>query len=264
MLALGLLLAAVVVMWAGHCAIAVWAGKPVRLRFDTKDLSKRQRQLKRVVTNGVILAVIVVYPLARGEHPIRYFAEQLPTDERAFQGLHGFAAAVCYLGLIYLGWLASDNVRFRLRQGPKKTLKRVATTPLSAALGALAEELLFRGVVLADLLRWMPALPAVLVGTFVFAAAHYVRPVKRYWTIPGHLMLGMLLCVAYVWTDMLWLPVGLHAGGIFMTLGTRPFIRYKGPAWLVGESIFPYAGAVGVVGLALLTLWTWTAYGPSI
>jgi len=43
--------------------------------------------------------------------------------------------------------------------------------------------------------------------------------------------------------------------------GIRPFIRYVGPAWLVGASIFPYAGLVGLVALGLLTANVWIRFG---
>jgi hypothetical protein len=58
--------------------------------------------------------------------------------------------------------------------------------------------------------------------------------------------------------------MGLHAGGIFLTLGTRPFVRYTGPGWLFGASIFPYAGLVGIAALAVLTLSIWITYGGSL
>jgi hypothetical protein len=44
-------------------------------------------------------------------------------------------------------------------------------------------------------------------------------------------------------------------------MGVRPFIRYSGPAWLVGASVFPFAGALGVTALLLLILNVWLAYG---
>jgi membrane protease YdiL (CAAX protease family) len=122
--------------------------------------------------------------------------------------------------------------------------------------GAVVEEMLFRGVVLADLLHGWPGSGsgAVIAGTLIFAGAHYVRRVKRRWTFAGHAMLGLLLCVAFEQTGNLWLATGLHAGGNFMILGTRPLISNHGPGWISGASIFPYAGTVGVVALGLLTV----------
>ena len=62
------------------------------------------------------------------------------------------------------------------------------------------------------------ALPA---GTVIFAAAHYVRSVKRYWTFPGHVALGALLCAAFYWTGNVWLSFGVHAGGVLVLMAVQ-------------------------------------------
>jgi membrane protease YdiL (CAAX protease family) len=115
---------------------------------------------------------------------------------------------------------------------------------------------------MADLQRSWPAHPwaAVVGSTVIFALAHYVRKVKRKWTFVGHVMLGLMLSVAFHETGNLWLATGLHAGGNFMILGARPLMTNKGPAWLSGASIFPYAGAIGVAGLGILTAFVMTHY----
>ncbi|UCG33895.1 MAG: CPBP family intramembrane metalloprotease, partial [Phycisphaerales bacterium] len=177
--------------------------------------------------------------------------------------VHGLAAAGLYLVLLYLAWLLTDNVRFRVRHGAKRLTMRLAGVPLTALLVALVEELLFRGMLLANLLESIHPVAAVTMGAVVFAAAHYVRSVKRHWTVAGHITLGVLFCLAFVMTGALWLPVGLHAGGVVVLMGVRPFVRYVGPPWLVGASIFPYAGALGLVALVLLTVNMWLCYGVS-
>src|SRR5262249_44312939 len=188
-------------------------------------------------------------PLARGESPPRFYARYFPAGRHWLESVHGFAIVALYLALLYVAWVITDNVRFSARHGPAKSLERLSMAPLSAVLGATMEELLFRGVVLASLLESFSTPVAVVLGALIFAIAHYVRRVKRYWTFPGHIALGMLLCVSFACTRTLWLPIGVHAGGIFMIMGARPFMRYIGPPWLVGASIFPYAGATGVIGL---------------
>lgn len=175
--------------------------------------------------------------------------------------MHGSATAILYLSLLYLAWLTTDNVRFHLRPDRRRLLRRLAGAPFTALFAALVEELLFRGVLLADLLESFDPRVAVPIGVVVFAGAHYIRGVKHYWTFAGHLALGTLFCVAFVCTGALWLSVGLHAGGVLVLMGLRPLVRYSGPAWLVGASIFPYAGVVGVVALVLLTINMWLCYG---
>lgn len=261
MTAIALLIVAGVVMVVGRCALFAVAGLPVRPWSHVSGLPKSMRQLPRVLTNLTIAGVVLAYPLIRGEGPVAYYADLLPGDVRLLAAVHGFAVSVVLLSLIYIAWLATDNVRFRVRHRPSKLARKLAVVPFSAVMGALAEELLFRGVLLADLLESFDVTSAVAIGTVVFVVAHYIRPVKRYWTIPGHLVMSLLICLAFVWTRNLWLSVGLHAGGIFMTLGTRPVVRYTGPAWLVGASIFPYAGVVGIAGLVALAAILGVSYG---
>lgn len=264
MRALLLLLAIPAVMWLTQTALLLGTRQPVRLRISPTDLPRRWRGVNRVVTKAALLAAVLLYPLLRGQMPLEYYSRFFPTAAQTWQAAYGAAAAILYLTLLYLAWTLSGNVQFEIRSAPARLLRRWAGAPLAAVLIALAEELLFRGMLLADLLDSFRPAVAVPVGVVCFAAAHYVRSVKRHWTFAGHLALGTLFCLAFLWTQALWLPLGLHAGGVLVLLAVRPVIRYTGPAWLVGASIYPYAGAVGVVALLLLTANIWFAYAPRI
>ncbi len=254
MLALGLLLLVPVMMWIGQSIMLKAAGLPVRIRISSSGLPKRLKSINRIITNVSLASVLFVYPLLKGQSPLAFYAKYFPTGRHWLESLHGFAIVALYLALLYLAWTVSDNVRFSARHGLAKSSARLAIVPFSALLGATIEELMFRGVVLASLLESFSTPIAVASGAVIFAVAHYVRRVKRYWTFPGHLALGVLLCVSFVCTRTLWLPIGVHAGGIFMIMGVRPFMRYVGPPWLVGASIFPYAGLPGIAGLTLVSV----------
>lgn len=260
MLAIGLLLAVPVLMLAGQSVMLAAAGQPIRWRISSSGLSKRLKSINRIITNSSLAAVLVAYPLLKGQSIVWYYARLLPLGRAPLQALHGFAAVAIYLALLYLGWMISDNVRFGIRHRPGDLASRLAMIPFSAILGSTIEELMFRAVVLASLLDSFSVPVAVCAGAIIFAAAHYVRRVKRYWTFPGHVALGVLLCVCFACTRTLWLPLGVHAGGIFMIMGARPLMRYVGPPWLVGASIFPYAGAPGIAGLSILTVNLWLLY----
>ena len=264
MCALGLLALLPLVMWLSQTALLLRASRPLRLRIGAPDLPRRLKLVNRVVTNVTFAAVLLAYPLLRGLSPLAYYAGFFPLGQRPRELLHGAAAAILYLVLLYLAWVVTDNVRFRLRHDAKRLARRLASVPLTAVLVALVEELIFRAVLLADLLEWFTPLLALAVGTVVFAAAHYLRSVKRYWTAAGHLALGALFCVAFLCTGALWLPLGLHVGGVLVLMTVRPFVRYHAPAWLVGASIFPYAGLVGAAALVLLTINMWLCYAGAL
>ncbi len=259
--ALVLLLLVPVAMWLGQTALLLAARRPVQWRISSAALPRGYKRVNRLVSHGALAGAVVAYPLLIGRGVLEYYAALFPLDATARQGVWGASAAALYLALLYAAWSASGAVQFRVRHSGGRLVRRLAGVPFTAVLGAAVEELLFRGVVLADLLRSLPTAAAVAVGIVVFAAAHYVRSVKRYWTFPGHVGLGALLCVAYVCSGTLWLSTGLHAGGILMLMGVRPFARYAGPPWLVGVSVFPYAGVVGLAALGLLTWNVWLRYG---
>ena len=261
MRAMLLLLAVPAVMWLSQTALLIVAGLPIRVRINPVDLPRHLKRYNRAATYLAFMGVLAVYPLLRGRTPWDYYPSFFPLGGRPWELLHGAASATLYLTLLYLAWLLTANVTFRVRHEPRKLVKRLVGVPLTAFMVALIEELLFRAVLLADLLDTLPMVPAIVLGTFIFAGAHYVRSVKRYWTIGGHLVLGILLCLAFYYTRALWLPIGLHAAGVVLLLGTRPFIRYRGPAWLVGASVFPYAGVLGVTALVLLTINICMIYG---
>jgi membrane protease YdiL (CAAX protease family) len=259
--ALLLLLCVPVIMWVSQTVLLVRAGLPVRMRIHSAELPRHLKQYNRMVTYLAFLSVLAAYPLLRGLSPVGYYLSWFPLGRRPLELVHGAAAAMLYMSLLYLAWLGSGNVNFRVRHDRKRLIRRLAGVPLTAFMVSLLEELLFRAVLMADFLQWFRPSTAVILGAVVFAGAHYVRSVKRYWTIGGHVVLGTLLCLAFLYTQALWLPIGLHAAGVILLLGTRPFIRYDGPAWLIGASVFPYAGAVGVAALILLTINVYMIYG---
>lgn len=253
MRALLMLLLIPALMWLSQSLLLRLAGRPLKLRISSADLPRTYKQLNRVATNLIFVAALLCFPLLVGQTPLTYYSRFFPLGARPAEAAWGAAAAVLYLALLYLAWLLSGNVRFEMRRRAGKVAKRLALAPLTAVGAACVEELLFRAVLLADLLRDFEPAPAVALGAAIFGGAHYVRGVKRYWTIGGHLALGVLLCGAFVLTEQsCWLALGVHAGGILVLMGVRPFVRYAGSPWLIGASIFPYAGVVGVVALLLL------------
>jgi len=255
LIALLLLAGVLVVMWIAQSALLASAGLPMRWRIDSREAPPKVRSGGRIITPLLMFTVIIVHPLLRGEAPLDYCRTLFPPGRPAIGFVHGAAAAVLCLALLFLAWIATGRVQVLLHHSRRKCVRRLVMLVPTALFGAGVEELLFRGVLMADLLRapWLSTPIAVGLSALIFALAHYVRTVKRRWTFPGHVALGLLLCIAYLGTGNLWLPAGLHAGGIAMIMGTRPFFRYRGPAWLTGASIFPFAGVIGIVGLLLLT-----------
>ncbi len=263
MTALLLLVCVPIAMWLVQSILLRRHGLPIRWRLDAGNAPSAVRVAGRWTTQCALVAVILVYPAILGQTPLAYYAGLLPRTRSVLHFLDGAAAAMLFLCALYGVWLATGLLQIDIHHSRRKWIRRLAMLLPTAVFGAGIEELLFRGVVLADLLRseFFPPWLAIGFGALVFAAAHYVRPVKRRWTFPGHLCLGLLLCVAFRRTGSLWLPMGLHAGGILMIMGARPFVRYRGPAWITGASIFPFAGLVGILALGVLAAFVSHRYG---
>lgn len=261
--ALALIMAIPLVMWAVQSVMLLRAGRPLRIRIDARKAPPGVRTAGRITTQVCLVLAILVYPQTVGREPLDYYGSLLPGTRSALLFPHGAAAAILFLCVLFLVWVVTGRVQIDVHQSRRKWMRRLILLVPTALFGAFVEELLFRGVVLADLLRteWIPTGAAVIIGALVFAGAHYVRMVKRHWTLPGHVMLGVLLCMAFLRTGTIWLAAGLHAGGILMIMGLRPFVRYRGPSWMTGASIFPFAGAVGVAGLGILTIFVAGYYG---
>ena len=263
MTALLLLASVPVIMWTMQTILLRAFGMPVRWRIDADGAPKGVRAGGRIATQVSLFAIILAYPLIQGKRTLDYYQSLLPPGPALLQFVHGAAASVLFLCVLFGVWLATGRLEIDIHHSRKKWMRRLALLIPTALFGAFLEELLFRAVLLNDLLRLsIPPPMAIFLGALIFAGAHYVRAVKRRWTFPGHVMLGLLLGIAFVQTRSLWLPAGLHAGGILAIMGAPPFVRYRGPAWITGASIFPFAGVVGIAGLALLTGFVHRYYGP--
>lgn len=260
MLALVLIILVPVLMYSSRFILRLAARRPSGGAGSPADMNVPSQNINRAITYAAISIVLVAYPIIRGVSPIRYYLDFFPILDW-HQFFHGLCISMLYLAALYLGWVVTDNVRFEIRHRFPRIMKRLLIAPFSAFFGALLEELLFRAMLMAGLLETFSTPIALAIGTLVFAVAHYIRKVKRRWTFAGHLGLGLLLCTAFVCTRSLWLSTSLHAGGILLIMSFRPFLRYTGPRWLVGASIFPYAGLTGIVALLLLTLNVWLSFG---
>ncbi|WP_454085735.1 CPBP family intramembrane glutamic endopeptidase [Georgenia sp. Marseille-Q6866] len=132
---------------------------------------------------------------------------------------------------------------------------------------AVAEEVVFRGVVLRLLEpRWGTWL-ALGGSSALFGLVHLVNPSASLWGATAIAVeAGLLLGAAYVATRSLWLPIGLHLGwnvtivavfgtvtsgaeahGALVTAGT------SGPTWLTGGDFGPEASVVAVLLCSAVT-----------
>jgi len=239
------------------------------------------RYLSRVtqVTAFVLLGPLLFW---LGIHSTREFGlERNPQAVRdVFTGILLALAPGALFGGAYL---VLDVYRIKQDDLMPFLLLRIA---LTAGFVAVAEEFLFRGVLLGLAAKSFGRWPAAVGVSVVFAGVHFLRPGKQpdsgveWWSglaqilrvfdaapplslwITGFLSLliaGMILALATFRTRSLWLPIGLHAGWIFCQQALQWLARYRvKPSealmpW-VGPNVVSGAVPTGLVPLGVLVL----------
>ncbi len=133
---------------------------------------------------------------------------------------------------------------------------------LTLLVGALAEELMFRGFPFQHLEKGIGTAQAVVVLSFFYALLHMLNPGASFWGIANTFLIGVLLTVSYLRTRALWLPWGIHFGwnatlGLLFGLpvsGIRAFnlwiyTQAYGPRWLTGDLYGVEAAVTGTVAI---------------
>jgi membrane protease YdiL (CAAX protease family) len=127
--------------------------------------------------------------------------------------------------------------------------------------GALVEELLFRGVLFRLIEKMTGTWIALVLSAVLFGAIHLGNPhATLFSSLAIALEAGVLLALAYVLTRSLWFAIGIHWGWNFFegpVFGTQVsggqftatvlHAKMDGPAWLTGGSFGPEAGVVALV-----------------
>ena len=127
-------------------------------------------------------------------------------------------------------------------------------------LGALAEELMFRGYPFQHLEQGIGAIGAITVFSVMFGAVHLANPGASLWGLINTILIGVLLSISYLRTRALWLPWGIHFGWNFAlgflfglpVSGLRLFnvvvrTTASGPNWITGGSYGLEGSATAVV-----------------
>lgn len=139
-------------------------------------------------------------------------------------------------------------------------------------LPAAFEEALFRGYAFQALVDGFGPVPAVLVGSVVFAGAHVWNPHVVPLALLNIFLAGVLLSAAYLRRRSLWLSTGVHIGWNWAMASVAELpvsglaflhtplygVVERGPDWITGGRFGPEGGLAGtaafLLGLALLRL----------
>lgn len=246
-------------LWLSQTVLLLIVGE-YRLAWPLRHGSQHPlvRWGMKLALQMTLLSVLFGYPALIGEDPLAYHRQRLHPANWTLLALILFSAVLAMAPMfilnIGLGWVKVGS-RYKTATAVRK-VARSLLTPLPLA---FVEEAVFRGLLLDQLLRALPGrsgvLLALIISAGIFAAVHFLRAQKRV-VLPaiGLFALGLILGIAYIVGGYsYWLPVGIHAGGVLFIQVSRPFVEYRGPAWLIGYSSYPICGLFGLTSMALYT-----------
>jgi membrane protease YdiL (CAAX protease family) len=180
----------------------------------------------------------------------------------------------CLLGVLMMGgiFLVEYSLGFAERYWLGVSTGMVLWTIVSSLaffiVGAVAEELLFRGYPFQVLIQGVSFLPAMMIMAVLFGVAHLTNPHASVAGFVNTALAAIFFSVAYMKTRSLWLPFGLHFSWNFAQttlfgfptsgIGFSQFRLFRsvqtGPEWVTGGPYGPEAGVLATVAL-VAALW---------
>ena len=169
---------------------------------------------------------------------------------------------------------ATRGIRFSFNPSPATTIGKTAVVALIVfVIAGAAEEALFRGYPLQTFTRAKLAWVGVLITSVYFAAVHLRNPnASQGFTFVNTAVAGVWFALAYLRTQSLWFPLGLHWSwnwtqaallGIPVSgidrIAPAPLLHAMnaGPDWLTGGRYGIEGGAACTAALVISTIVVW-------
>jgi membrane protease YdiL (CAAX protease family) len=117
------------------------------------------------------------------------------------------ANVISIIGLSWLGYPPEPQLTIQLMLDPASPAWfHAALIGLAIIAAPVVEEVIFRGILLPGLMQHLPALPAIVGASLIFAAIHLHLP-----SLLPMAVLGAGFCVAYITSGSLIAPIVMHA-----------------------------------------------------
>jgi membrane protease YdiL (CAAX protease family) len=183
--------------------------------------------------------------------------------------LVGLGLGVAMISALAALLVASGGVELEATGiGLEAALSWMGITGAVLVVGAVNEELMFRGYPFQRLVEGWGPIGAVTLLSGLFGLMHLGNPDPTALSTVNTMLAGVLLAVAYLRTRGLWLPISLHFAWNFwmgpvlgfpvsgMELPGGVLKAQAGdPAWLTGGSYGPEGSIVTTVVVVAATLW---------
>jgi membrane protease YdiL (CAAX protease family) len=170
----------------------------------------------------------------------------------------GMAVAAGMLALTLAGGFVFGEARIEWTASAA-ALPAISLTLAVLALGAITEELVFRGYPFQIFIKSIGPWGAMLLISSIFGLLHSNNEGATALSTFNTILAGVLLCLSYLKTRSLWLPFGIHLGwnaGLAVVLGypvsgldTVSILetRVTGPEAILGGGYGPEDGLLGTV-----------------
>ncbi|MCB0547220.1 MAG: CPBP family intramembrane metalloprotease [Phaeodactylibacter sp.] len=181
-----------------------------------------------------ILGALVLLQAYRANtpDPTPFFSGSV--KEKAYHTLWGAAGGAMLILAIALALYSAGLVGFSLSPF---SVREIMATLFLMVFVALGEEIIFRGFVLQEFLENLNREAAVVFSALVFALIHAGTSNFSWLPFFNIFLAGLLLGLAYIRFNGIWVPVGLHFGWNFVQ-GPILGFQVSGnefPTWLVPE-----------------------------
>jgi membrane protease YdiL (CAAX protease family) len=193
--------------------LALWMINVIWQSLDApKTITLQAILANSVVYCSLILGIFGVMGFQR-ESAVEFFGLQPSRfPKAAWTGLLWLAASypliLAVQGLVHCFTGDNDDAQLIVRyflEHPDPW-HRAAVIFMAVIVAPVAEEILFRGYFYGVVRRFGGRLPAILISSLLFAAIHVHLP-----SVPGLVILALLLCLLYERTGSLWATITMHA-----------------------------------------------------
>jgi membrane protease YdiL (CAAX protease family) len=260
---IGVTALAMCLLWGAQSIALTYVGEPLALPLQYTTRSPVVRMTSQVMIQAVWIIILVGTPIALGINPLDALQRAFPLPVPWRQIATAFLIAFIPLSVGYALFVKGQWLRFAPKHDRATRRRKLFSRFLTPIPLAVLEEAVFRGTLLEQLLRSLPATLfgsalAVIVSSATFAAVHFIKPARGKPVLQGlysYFTAGCLFGIGYiVGGRCLWIPVTLHATAIFIIEVARLYTVHQAPRWLAGFPEGPHSGIVGslvVVGMAI-------------
>lgn len=134
------------------------------------------------------------------------------TETSLREFLYGIAAAAGAAAMILAGSVLAGAATFQSAASVEHPWASILFLTVVLLFGAAGEEMLFHGYAFQLLIRSLGAFATILPASILFGLAHMSNQNVTVLGIVNTIAWGILLGYAYLRTNALWLPIGLHYG----------------------------------------------------